>query len=77
MTLVDEACHWWRLWSVRLYALMAFLVCAAMQYPEILTAPLAYVPGFYRPAAVAIVGIVTFALPTAARLLKQRLPDAR
>lgn len=75
--LVDEARHWWRLWSIRFYALLAFLVGAAMQYPDIVTAPLAYVPALYKPAAVALVGILTFALPTAARLLKQRLPDGQ
>lgn len=77
MTLVDDARHWWRLWSIRIHALLAFGVCAAMENPEILKAPLAYVPEYWRPLAVVIVGFVVFALPSAARLLKQRLPDGQ
>jgi hypothetical protein len=77
MTLVDDARHWWRMWSIRVHALTAFGVCAALAHPEILNAPLAYVPDYWRPLAVVLVGLLTFALPTAARLLKQSLPDAQ
>lgn len=77
LRLVDHARHWWRLWSIRMHALLALLVCAAIAHPEILSAPLAYVPDFWRPAALAVTGIITFALPSVAVLLKQSLPDGQ
>ncbi|WP_343611117.1 hypothetical protein [Novosphingobium sp.] len=78
LSLVDEARHWWRLWTIRFYALIGLAVPPVVNHPEIVTSLVAYVPAYWRPAAVSAAAIIVFAIcPAVLRLLKQRLPDAR
>ncbi|WP_068090880.1 DUF7940 domain-containing protein [Novosphingobium rosa] len=71
MRLVDDARQFWRLWSVRVHALIALCVGAVVSDPHILTGLVYYVPDPWRPLAGSFAGIVVFGMPTVARLLKQ------
>ncbi len=71
MKLVEEARQAWRWWSVRLAALAGIVAGALVAQPQILTGLVAYVPEQWRPAASALAGIVVFAAPTLARIVKQ------
>lgn len=71
MTLVEDARQWWRWWSVRMAALAGVVAGALVAQPQILTGLVAYVPERWRPLASALAGVVVFAAPTIARLIKQ------
>ena len=73
MKLVEEARQAWRWWSVRMAALAGIVAGALVAQPQILTGLVAYVPEQWRPAASALAGIVVFAAPTLARIVKQGL----
>ncbi|WCT78866.1 hypothetical protein [Novosphingobium humi] len=72
MTLVEDARLWWRWWSVRMAMVAGAAAGAVVAQPQILTNLVAYVPERWRPLAGSLVGIITFAAPTLARILKQR-----
>ncbi len=71
MKLIEEARQFWRWWSVRLAALAGIVAGYFTAYPAQLQGLLAYVPERWRPVASIAVGLVVFALPTLARVIKQ------
>lgn len=78
MALIDEARHWWRLWSIRFYALVGVGVGFVCDHPEALTGLVAYIPPYWRPAAASAFSLTVFViLPAILRLMKQRLPDGK
>lgn len=78
MGLIDEARHWWRLWSVQFYALIGVGVGFVCDHPEALTGLVAYIPPYWRPAAASAFSLTVFViLPAILRLMKQRLPDGK
>lgn len=78
MTLINDARHWWRLWSVRWSMLVGLVMAFVCDHPEALTSLVAYVPPYWRPLASSAASLTVFTiLPALLRVLKQRLPDGK
>jgi len=78
MGLIDEARHWWRLWSIRWSMVVGVAMAFLCDHPEALTGLVAYVPPPWRPLASAVASLTVFTiLPALLRVLKQRLPDGK
>ena len=71
MKLIEEARHWWRMWSNRL-ALLAGAVFGALVYdPTLLKQAVALVPEPWRPLAAFVGAVAVSATAIGARVVKQ------
>lgn len=77
--LIDEARHWWKMWSVRLAAIAGIVAGYLAANPSATEELLALLPdGPLRTFASIGIGLFVFALATGARLARQpakRSPD--
>lgn len=71
MKLIENCGHWWKLWSVRLAAVAAALAATIVASPQLLLGLIAFVPEGWRWLAAILTGIITFVVPTLARVIKQ------
>ncbi len=69
--LIDEARLWWRMWSVRLAAVMSAVVAYVLASPDIIVRVMNELPPEFRAAFPPATGILLFALVTVVRLYKQ------
>lgn len=78
MGLIDEARHWWRMWSIRWQVAVGLLMAFACGHPEAFTGLVTYVPPYWRPLASTVASLTVFTiLPAVLRVMKQRLPDGK
>lgn len=74
MTFFKE--NWTKLWSIRLAALAGALSGFFIAFPEQREALLSLVPdGPLRTLVAFVIAFIVFAVPTTARLAKQKMPD--
>lgn len=74
--LIDEASNWWRMWSVRLAALVGLVVAYLAATPSDAQKLLNLLPdGPLRVLASVGLGLLVFATATGARLAKQKPKD--
>lgn len=71
MKLIEDCPKWWRMWSIQLAALFAAIAAAIMANPSLLLGLIGFVPERLRPFAAVVTFVVTFIIPTLARLLHQ------
>lgn len=70
--LIDEACQWWKMWSVRLAALAGVVAAYLAANPSATEELLELLPdGPMRTLASIGIGLFVFALATGARLARQ------
>jgi hypothetical protein len=66
-----------RAWSIRLAALFATLAAMVMANPMLLLGLIGFVPSEWRPIAAGVTFVVTFVVPTLARITAQPKLQAR
>lgn len=71
MQFIDDARHWWKLWSVRLATIPALVAGYLTAYPGELPKLVAYVPENLRAVASVLITALVFGVPTIVRLLCQ------
>jgi hypothetical protein len=69
--LIDDACQWWRMWSLRFAAVMAALASYLLAAPETLVTVLNMLPPELRTFVPAFAGPALLAIITLLRLWKQ------
>lgn len=71
MKLIQEARHFWRMWSVQLAAVFATVLAAIAANPAPVLQYLNALPEAYKPYIPVLTLVVTFVVPTLVRLLHQ------
>jgi hypothetical protein len=71
MKLIDEARHWWRMWSIRAAAIFATVLAAIAANPAPVLVYLGSLPDAVKPWIPVLTLVVTFGVPTLLRLWKQ------
>lgn len=71
LRLIDEARHWWRMWSVRLAAVLSAVAAYVLASPDIIVRVMNELPPEFRAAFPPATGVLLFVLVTAVRLYKQ------
>jgi hypothetical protein len=69
--LIEDARHWWKMWSVQLAAVFATLLAALAANPAPVLQFLNSLPEEYKPLVPLLTLIVTFGAPTLLRLIQQ------
>ena len=72
MKLIEEARHWWRMWSNRLAIVAGLAVAALVADPALLAQFVALVPPEWRPLAAGLAGLVVSATAISSRMVKQQ-----
>lgn len=69
--LVENCESWYKLWSIRLAAIVAMIAAALVADKDFALSLINLVPDKWRPLAAVGTGIITFVLPTLTRLVSQ------
>lgn len=69
--LIDEARHWWKMWSIRAAGIFAAVLAAVAANPAPILQYLASLPESVKPFVPVLTLVVTFGVPTLLRLWRQ------
>jgi hypothetical protein len=68
---VDNACHWWKLWSNRLAVLLSFAIAAVWNDPGMFSAAVNLLPAETRAFLSPVVILIAAGIPILTRMIAQ------